>query len=178
MEEGNMNNKNGSKNLVFNSKSKVVLTVVISAVIFILVVFVMVMESKDGQLIIKNNTDLNLNYVKAKFVYSDGDVNEGIQAKDIKAGNTYKKAMDPINLTNIKANYEIRFQFDGYDELLTDCGLFNETFEGNIKVTFDKTEDPNLIKLKVKANNGILPSKLTQCNDEFTINLKEGKVIE
>jgi hypothetical protein len=180
MEDGNMKETNGSKNeriFVFDTKRKIV-SVILASVLLLLIFLFMFFESGDGQLIIKNKTDLNLEYVKAKFVYAQDDVNTEIQTDSISANKTFTLPIDPINLSGYNANYEIRIKFENYDELLVDAGIFNDIFEGDIKIDFAKTDDPNLIKLKIKASNGLLPSKQINCNEEYTINLGEGKVYQ
>lgn len=173
-----MEKKKGSKKTSYKTKGKVVLTAIVTIVILVFVAMFMYIESKDGQLIIKNNTDLNLKDIKTNYVYSEGPLTNEIKIESVKANKTFKMTMEPVNLRGYKANYQIRFKFDKYDEFLVDAGIFNDTFEGNMNITFTKTDDPNLIQMKIKASNGLLPSKFIDCNEEYTLNLKEGKVIE
>ncbi|MDD3174802.1 MAG: hypothetical protein PHF63_14305 [Herbinix sp.] len=184
MKNNTKNNKKNTKNpkyqriSIFDTKGKKIAVSITSAVILLLIILFMFIESGDGKLVIKNKSDLNLEYVKAKFVYSDGDVNTGIETESINADKTFTLPMDPIDLYGYNANYELRLKFENYDELLVDAGIFNDVFEGDIEVDFEKTEDPNIIKLKIKASNGLLPSKLIDCNEEYKINLSDGQVLE
>lgn len=166
------------KKKILDTRGKVFAAVAASVVVFVLIVVLMYMETGYGKVIIKNNSDLNLEYAKTSFVYTEGELAAGLEAKDIKAHKTFSAELEPIDLLGYNANYEIHFKFENHEEFLVDAGIFNDKFEGNIKVEFKKTSDPNLIKMKVKASNGILPSKAINCNEEYTINLSEGKVLE
>lgn len=170
--------KKNQEKIFFNTRHRVVMTAGISAAIFLLVAILMYVESRDGRLIINNNTDLNLEYVKGKFVTSGGDLSNDTEIKEIKANSTGKKSIDPENLYNTNANYQISFKFEGHDALLIDAGNFNDTFEGSIRLSLTKTNDPNLIKAKITAENGLMPSKLIDCNETYTIDLQKGQVIE
>ena len=65
--------------------------------------------------------------------------------------------LEKMDLSYREANLEIRFKFEGYDELFVDAGYFNDEFKGKITISFTDTEDEKVI-LKVKASGGILPS--------------------
>lgn len=159
-----------------NTKKKIIIACAILAVAIILVAVLMTLENNKGQLTIKNKTDLKLEYVKAYYVYSEGKVNDGIEAKDLEAKGTVKFDMEPINFIYAEANLEVVFKFENYDELFVDAGYFHDNFTGNTSITFEKTADPEIINLKVKASNGILSNRNIKCNEKYTINLSEGSI--
>jgi hypothetical protein len=132
----------------------------------------MFIESQDGKLVVKNDTDLKLEYYKANFVSSEGDIDQGVDVKNIESKKSYTQVLRPIQLSD--NNYEIHFKFANYKELQVDAGIFNNVFEGDINVVFSKTKDPNILKMKVKAQNGLLPSKYINCNEDYIINLSKG----
>ncbi len=166
------------KKKLFDTKGKVITAIAAAVIVLVLVAVLMYIETGYGKVTVKNKSDLKLEYVNTQFVYTEGELLKGIEAKDINAHKTFTANMDPIDLLGYEANYEIRFKFENHEELLVDAGIFNDNFDGNIKIEFKKTDDPNLLKMKVKASNGILPSKLIDCNETYTINLSEGKVLE
>lgn len=178
-----MNNKKEVKQqiYIFNTRKKVIIGCVIAAACMLLVIGLMYAESQKGKLIIKNHTDLNLESVKANFVYTEGFVNEGNTIKNIQAGKTCIKALNPssIDLRNYSnANYQVEFQFKNHKKLLVDCGTFNALFNGNVRVTFKKTDDPNLITVTVKASNGLLPQRTIDCNETQKISLSKDKLVD
>jgi hypothetical protein len=105
-------------------------------------------------------------------------VDKGLQTGSISANHTLTSAMEPVNLAFTKSNLEIRFQFENYNQMLADYGFFNENFNGNITITFNKTKDPNIITIKVKAGNGIFQTKSLNCNVKYDINLSEGLIMD
>ncbi len=163
---------------ILNTKGKVITAIVVASVLLLLSIVLMYMETGYGKLIIKNKSDLNLEYFDAKFVYMEGDITELMEIDKIEAHKTFTEELEPINLLGFEANYEMRFKFENHEELLVDAGYFNEKFSGNIKVEFKKTDDPKIIKMKIKASNGILTSGLIDCDEEYTIDLNQGKVLE
>ncbi len=176
-----MDKKNVTKELkpkFFDSASNIIKVSVAAAVILIMIAILMFTESRSGRFIVKNHTDLKLEYVSAGFVDTDGAISDVVKLDNINAKKTNKVAIEPVNLWNSNANCEVRIKFEGHNELLVDTGTFNDKFEGNIKVTLEKTGDDNLVKLKIKAANGLLSTKLIDCNEIFTINLSKGEIYQ
>lgn len=166
------------KSHFFNTREKIIGLCVAAAIIFCLVVALLLVESKYGKFIVKNNTDINLENLTYTFVDAEDVLTEISETGAIKAGTKYTTDMTKANLRYKQANLEVRFTFEGHEELLTDVGYFIDNFDGNIKVTFNKTDDPNLIKFSVKASNGIFNTKTVDCDESFTINLSEGRLYE
>lgn len=159
----------------FESKKKVtILATVTIAVLLIIGVFIYI-ENTDSKIVIKNKTDLKLEYVKAYYVGPEEAYNEGINVTDLQAGKSISLPQDPINLFNAEANLEVRFKFEGSDELFVDAGIFNDSFNGKVSIDFVPTKDGK-ITLKVKARPGLLGSNKITCNDRFTVNLAEGMI--
>ncbi|HKM00139.1 MAG TPA: hypothetical protein VJZ06_09540, partial [Mobilitalea sp.] len=85
---------------------------------------------------------------------------------------------DEVDLLGKEANLEIRFKFKDYDEeMFVDSGYFNDRFGGNIKIEFIQKDD-DLVKLKVKASNGFIPSTLIQCDEVHDVYYKDGFIAE
>lgn len=180
-EEYYMKNKKVSKYKkfdIFDTKAKRIGVCITTAVLLLLIAVLMLLEADKGQLIIKNNTDLNLEYVNAKYVYTEGDVTAPLEIGSIKANDTYKAAIDSINLSGYSANYEIHFKFENYDEMFVDAGLFNAEFIGNMKVNFKKTDDPNILKMTVNAGNGLFNTNEIICDEKYNINLSTGEITQ
>ncbi|HWT75532.1 MAG TPA: hypothetical protein VN258_12570 [Mobilitalea sp.] len=175
------NMKSSSKSLTssfFDSKQKIIGVSIIATIVVLFVAVFMIVESSYGNWIVKNKTALKLEYVKTSFVNADSTVKDGIDTGSIATKTTFKKPLEQVNLKLTESNLEVRFQFENSKEMFTDVGFFNDNFKGNINITFEKTDDPNLVKMKIKAGNGIFQSKTVDCNEEFTINISEGKIYE
>lgn len=176
-----MSKKKSSKKqkTFFDTKEKIIKACVWAGVVLLLIFVLMSIESGDSKLIVKNNTDLKLDYVSTKYVKEeeeDGDITEAVKTGSIAAHKTYSKVVDPVNLMSLEATCNIEFKFEDHDVMFIDAGYFNENFSGKTKITFSKTEDPNKLKMTVKAGNGLLSSNRTQCDEVFTVDLGTGKV--
>ncbi len=172
--------KTTHKSSFFDTKEKIIKALIAAGVIVLIVAVLMLVEIFNGKLIIKNNTDLNLEYVNSSFVtsYEDADAIELKKVDDINANKKYVTEYDEVNLKYTDSNLDIRFKFENHDELFVDAGLFNDKLTGNVTITFKQTKDPNIVKLMVKARNGLLPSNTINCNDEFTIDLNKNEIID
>lgn len=153
-------------------KSKAILFSVIGVAVLIMIVLIMI-ESLNGKIVISNNTNLKLEYVKAYFVDVEGPVNDGFSTENLEAGKEFENALNKIDLLGTNSNLEVRFKFENQEEMLVDAGFFNDAFDGKITIDFSQKEE-DYAKLRVKASNGLLPSQLIQCDEEYIINLKEG----
>lgn len=176
-----MKENKSSKSLTrqfFNSKARIIGASVVAAVIILLIALFMIIEGSYGKWIIKNKTDLKLEYVTTEFVNPEGYVADGIDTENIAAGKTYTTNLEETNLFFTESNLEVRFKFENSEEMFTDVGYFMNNFDGNVTISFIPTEDPNLITLKVKASNGIFQTRTVDCDEEYTINLSENRIYE
>jgi hypothetical protein len=150
----------------------------ISGVIVLIILVLIIIENQNGRLKIKNNTDLKLEYVKTYFVDSEGPLQDPFIFENVESDAKLVKPLEKMYLYDKGANLEIRFKFENYeDEYLVDSGYFNDNFDGNVNITFTKVED-GLVKLKVKASNGLLASNRIRCNEVTDVYYKEGKISE
>ncbi len=177
-----MKNKKASKSLsksFFNSRGRIIGTCVVAAVIFVLVIVLMIVESSFGRWTIKNNTDYDLNFMKVSFsgvTFFDGLDTAGIETETIEANSKFTKKLETLNLFNTASNMNLNFKLENTEEINTTAGFFNSNFDGNITITFEPTEDPNLLTMKIKASNGIFKSTAVDCNEEYTIDISESAV--
>ncbi len=162
----------------FDSKSNIIKVGVAAAVVIALVVILMIVESSYGKITIKNNTDLKLEYLNSSYVGTESVIAEGVEVTGIEASGSYQEELEPVNLTFTEANLELVFKFENYEELLADVGYFNDKFDGNLTITFDKTEDPNVLSMKVNAKNGIFQTRNIDCDGEYFVDLKEGGIYQ
>lgn len=163
-------NKNDGKNKILIGGIAIVALLIISTILIVI-------ESSGGKITIKNNSNLKLEYVKAYYVYEEGIVEDGdvIYVENLEPNNIANDQINEINLTGLQANLEVRFKFEGHDELFVDAGYFNSKFTGNININYNQIDDET-IAFKVKASNSLLPSEAIDCNEEYIINLLEGYV--
>ena len=161
----------------FDNKSNIIKTAVIGSALFIIIVILMLIESGEGMTEIKNDTDLKLEYVKAYFVNAEEAMDEDITFDAINAGASDKKTTGNHNLYGQNANLEVRFKFEGHEELFVDAGIFNDDFSGNITIDFEQLNQED-IQLNIKAKSGLFNSSLIDCNEEYTVKLSEGYVAE
>ncbi len=157
----------------FESKRKMTIAGATVLAVLLIISVLIYMESTDNKIVIKNKSDLKLEYVKAFYVGPEEAYNEGINITELTPGNTVSLPQETIDLLGAEANLEIRFKFEGYDELFVDAGYFNDIFSGKTTINFIPT-DEDKIQLTVKAKNGIITSNLINCDEEYTINLTEG----
>lgn len=162
------------QNKPMDLRTKILISAV-AGVLVILAVILMFIENDQNQMIIRNNSDLKLEYIKAYFVDEEGPVNDSIEINGLEPGKKIENAMERVNLYAKAANLELRFKFAGYDDkLLVDSGIFNDVFDGKITINFTQKND-DLIQLTVKASNGLLPSTLIRCDEVYDIELKDGE---
>ncbi|MBP1755133.1 MAG: hypothetical protein H6Q59_1531 [Firmicutes bacterium] len=159
----------------FESKKKITIAAIAVAALLLIIAVLIYMENNDSKIVINNKTDLKLEYVKAYYVGPEDQYNEGINVTDLEAGKSVSLPQDPINLFMAEANLEIRFKFEGYDELFVDSGYFNDDFDGKVTIKFVPTKDGK-IKLTVKAKGGVINTKGIICDDYFYVNLAEGYI--
>lgn len=163
---------------LFSSKKNIVIACVIAVIVIVLVAISMIIESSYGKFIVNNETDMNLEYVKTSFINAEQTIDNGLQTGSIEANDTLTTDIEPVSLLYTESNLEVRFKFENKEVLFTDAGLFNSNFNGNIKIDFIPTKDPNLVTLKIQAKNGFFKSKTINCNEEYTIDLSAGKILE
>lgn len=172
--------KNNSKKIenAAVSQKRPILIISIAVVALLIMVILMIIESGDGKLKIINNTNTNIEYVQAYFVGAEGKIGEGFNFDKLDAGQSDVVATGEHKLYGQEANLEVRFKFEGSEEVFVDAGYFNDVFDGNISIDFSDTNEDNIVKLHVKANNGFLKSNQILCDDEFQIDIVEGMEIE
>jgi len=149
----------------------------LALVILLTIVFIFI-ENREGKTVIRNATDTKLEYVKAYFVDAQGPLHEGYLAQNLEPGKSWTLITGKNKLLGTEANLEVLFKFEGSEEVFVDAGYFNDSFDGNITIDFNTTDEKDIIKLHVKASNGLLSSRLIDCDDEFMIDLVEGEEIE
>lgn len=177
------NNKDKAKsnNLVsgfINTKAKLIGVSIIGAVIILVTIFLIIREGSYGKLIINNKSGIDIEYIKTSFVNDEGTVDNGLQTGKVSAGKTLTSAMEPVDLELTESNLEVAFKLAGYDEMFTDVGYFNQNFTGNIRISFNKTEDPNIIRIKIKAGNGLFQTSTINCDEEYDIDLNENIILD
>lgn len=151
----------------------------LAGIILLTVVVLMAIESRPSKIMIDNDTDINLEYVKAYFVDMYGRVTEeDMLFENIEAGDKSVLPLEKIDLYNREANLEVRFKFEDHDEMFVDAGYFNDAFNGRISIDFmDMVNDDKLL-LKIKASIGLLPSPHISCDEEHIVNLELNEIEE
>lgn len=168
--------KNKQQKAPMNKNTKT-LIFALAGLIALAVIILIIVESFSGRIIIKNETDIKLEYVKAYFVDMEGPFTQEILFEDLEKGDTAEFELEKIDFSYREANLEVRFKFEDYDEMFVDSGYFNEDFNGKILINFTDIDEDKVL-LKVKASGGILPSPNIICNEEHVVNLEEGYVEE
>lgn len=175
--------KNEKKNVekkaaAFDPQKKRIIVGGIIAAAVLLMVVLMFIENSQGKIVISNNTGTKIEYVQVYFVGAEGPLHEGFRVDDLEVGKAQRFPIGENKLLGAEANLEVRFKFEGSEEVFVDSGYFNDTFHGNITVDFTPSEETDIVNLHVKAANGLLKSNLIDCNDEFKINIAEGYEVE
>ncbi len=171
------NNKKSQQKAPMKNSTKILLYSLAGVLLLIIIVLVM-FESKSGRITIRNDSDYTLEYVKAFYVDAEGAVNDDVMLfENLQKGDKSEILLEKIDLSYLEANLEVRFKFEGYDELFVDAGYFNDIFNGRISLSFSNTEEDKVL-LKIKASPGVLPSPQIRCDEEHVVNLAEGYVEE
>lgn len=173
----NKNNKNKKATVIDSQKKPIILGAVI-AVAILLVAILMFIENAKGMMVISNHTGAKLEYVQAYFVDAEGPLHDGFKVENLEAGKSQRYPVGENKLLGTEANLEVRFKFEGAEEVFVDAGYFNDTFSGDITIDFRSSDEQDVAILHVKAVNGVLKSNLIDCDDEFKINISEGYEIE
>jgi len=171
--------KKAPKKSLFDSKKMMIGLSAGAAVFIILIAVIMLIETKDDtRLIIKNDTDMKLEYVSTIYKSGETDLSLPFQTESINANKTLNVKSNPLEYNGYNANNHIKFKFKGHSALSVDAGLFNTRFSGDIKIVFSKTKDPNKLKMTVKANRGLIPSSLISCDENYTVDFKRKIVFD
>lgn len=168
--------KKGQQKASMNKSTKTLL-LALAGVAFLVLVIIIIFENLSPRITVKNISGKKLEYVKAYFVDAEDTFSDTYLLENIDINGKGQVELDKVDCSYREANLEVRFKFEGQDEMFVDAGYFNDVFKGNISVSFDEASD-NKILLKVKASGGILPSPNIICDEEFIINLEEGYVEE
>ncbi|NLO08328.1 MAG: hypothetical protein GX129_00445 [Clostridiales bacterium] len=147
----------------------------LAGLVLLFVVILLVIEGMSSKIIIKNNSDVKLEYVKAYFVDIEGPVSDDVKLfENLDRGDNSVLPLEKIDLAYRQANLEVRFKFEGHDELFVDAGYFNEIFSGRINIGFEDIDNERIL-LKVKASTGVIPSPHIDCDEEYVFNLATGE---
>jgi hypothetical protein len=150
----------------------------IAGIILLAIIALVAIEGTPGRITVKNTSDVKLEYVHAYFRDSEDTFSEDIMSFDnLEKGDKSELPLERINLLYTQANLEVRFKFEGYDEMFVDAGYFNDIFSGKIYISFENTDNDKVL-LKIKASAGLLPSPHIICDEEHIINLAEGYIEE
>lgn len=163
-----------------SAKKKILTLGVILAAITVIILIVILFESRSGYFKIKNKSSYNMEYVTARFIYDDIDEQQSfdkIELGAVSSKASIRKKLDKYDLFALNAILEIRFKLEGMDEVMIDVGNFNEVFKGDIKLTF-VDDEAGVIGIKVKASNRGFGSSFTDCNEEFYFDMEKGYVVE
>lgn len=171
------NNRSVQKVAMKNS-TKIILYS-IAGIVLLAIIVLMVIEGSAGQITVRNDSDIKLEYVKTYFIDSEEMISdEEMLFEDIESSVSLKLPLEKIDLSYRQANLEVRFKLEGHDEMFVDAGYFNEIFDGKINISFQNIMNENKLLLKIKASAGVLPSPHMICNEEHVINLDEDYVEE
>lgn len=151
----------------------------IAGIALLIIIILVAFENRSSKIVVRNNSGLKLEYVKAYFVDMEGPVSEDEMVFDnLSSGESTELALEKVNLAYREANLEIRFKFEGHDELFEDVGYFNEEFDGRLYIDFEDTDEDGKVLLKAKASTGVISSPYIDLNEEHIVNLTEGYVEE
>ncbi|CRZ34306.1 hypothetical protein DFR55_10178 [Herbinix hemicellulosilytica] len=156
------------------NKNTKILIYALAGILILCTIVLIAIENAPNRITVENKTDKKLEYVKAYFVDEEGPFTDPIQFDMIEQDSSNSFGLERQDFSYREANLEIRFKFEGYDELFVDAGYFNDIFKGKITISF--TDEGENVLLHVKASNGILPNRNIDCNEEYLVNLEEGYV--
>lgn len=159
------------------SKSTKFTLYALAGVALLLVIILILVESTAGSIVVRNKSDIKVEYVKAYFVDMEGPFTDTKEFENLGQGDKAELKLDKIDMSYKEANLEVVFKLEGYEEMLVDAGYFNDIFKGKITIDFSNADNDKIL-LKVKAFSGFLPSPQIDCDEEHIVNLEEGYVEE
>jgi hypothetical protein len=158
------------------NKNKFVVTIGVLGVLVLLSFIWIIMENfGGGNLNFNNSTDYKVEYMKATFMNDEWQISDTMAVENVEAGSKSSVNFGTEDLNNMEASLQIELKFEGYDRFVLDAGYFNDLFTGNINVTL-KQNNSDEVEIYIKAKNGILSSATTDCNENYTIYVKEGYI--
>lgn len=171
-------NQEGSKKIIKADlgQKKLYITIgVIGVLILLSFIWIIVENTGGGLFTFINKSDYKIEYMKATFVNDEWQLSDTMNFENVnpKAKDTLN--FSDIDLNNTQANLQLKIKFEGYDEFVLDAGYFNDLFTGNIDINLKQTKQDQ-VDIYIKAKNGILSSKTTNCDEYYTIYVKEGYI--
>lgn len=128
-----------------------------------------------GKLNFNNSTDYKIEYVKATFMNDDWQISDTMAIENVEARSKSSLEFGAEDLNNMEASLQIELKFEGYKRFVLDAGYFNDLFTGNVDIAL-KQNNSEEVEIYIKAKNGILSSTTTDCNENYTIYVKEGYI--
>ncbi len=157
------------KNAKGNRKLPVKALAAAGAVLVLLVILLIAESANTRRIVIKNDTNKEIESVRLYFENSDEDyyfVSDDLVSTPVAAGEKYTGSFEPQNNINAPGYFLIiRVKFAGEEEIETYAGYFTRTFTGKISLAFSQEEDNVL--MNIKAGDGLFQStRYTDCDEE------------
>jgi len=160
---------------LFNKYKKEIILGTSALVILLTFIWMIVESLGGGKFIFTNDSNYKIEYMEAVFVNDDWQVSDTIKFENIDSGKIDKKMFENFNLNNMEASLQLTIKFEGHSPFVLVAGYFNDLFTGNIKVNLNEnTKDE--VDIKIKANNGIIPTRTIDCNEIYTIFVTGGYI--
>lgn len=160
---------------LFNKYKKEIILGTSALVILLTFIWMIVESLGGGKFIFTNDSNYKIEYMEAVFVNDDWQVSDTIKFENIDSGKIDKKMFENFNLNNMEASLQLTIKFEGHSPFVLVAGYFNDLFTGNIKVNLsENTKDE--VDIKIKANNGIIPTRTIDCNEIYTIFVTGGYI--
>lgn len=160
---------------LFNKYKKEIILGTAALVILLTFIWIIVESLVGGSFIFTNDSSYKIEYMEAVFVNDDWQVSDTIKFENLDSGKIDKKMFENFNLNNMEASLQLTIKFEGHSPFVLAAGYFNDLFTGNIKVNLDEnTKDE--VDIKIKANNGIIPTRTIDCNEVYTIFVTGGYI--
>lgn len=163
------------KNQIITDNKKRITIVSITLAIVLISVWIIIETIGGGKFSFKNNTSYNIEYMEATFVNDVWQVSDTLKFDKLMTDGIDTKHFDEFNLNNLQANLQLEIKFEGYDPFVLVAGYFDDLFTGNINVTLDEVNKDE-VDIFIKAKNGIISSRTTDCDENYRINVTEGYI--
>lgn len=167
-------NMNVKEDIIKRYKREIIIGIIV-LIILLSFVWIAVENIGGGKFIFTNNSSYKIEYMDATFVNDDWQVSDTVKFENLISGGMDKKFFENFNLNNMEASLQLTIKFEGHSPFVVVAGYFDDLFTGNIKVNLTENIKDE-VDIKIKATNGIIPSNTTNCNELYTIFVKEGYI--
>jgi hypothetical protein len=159
----------------FGQKKIYIAIGIVGVLIILSFIWIMIESTSGGKFTFTNKSDYKIEYMKATFVNDEWQLSDTMNFENVASKSKDTLDINDIDLNNTQASLQLKIKFEGYDEFVLDAGYFDDLFTGNINIILKQSKQDQ-VDIYIKAKNSLLSSKTTNCDEYYTIYVKEGYI--